>query len=446
MAHELVINEAVCSRTGKPVRNCKCGGHKGPPPAVARNKRKPAENNDDEDEDDEDEDEDEENENSATLHKGASRNRRRPTTLLGNLRPVGGEPLIPEASLPVFNQQSNAGPLVLGRNTVAGGGEDLYRSDPSQGNRDSYEEANDDHVDTSEGEDLNEETYPSMSRQCNSISLVIPGSEHAFSHGVSAIGSAEAGDYAGAARSHRKAALAHERAGTTSVKNQDGFGGDHMRAASGHRQMANIYDRLTKVVGNRRRPRFRGTPGTPLLLTPASLAFNYGIDSGHSFDRSPGTQVLGSDSMRVGGPAEGLESPPRKNLPNRDEQPDQGEEPPLDADQAGVPRLTEPFDGRGLAVTKRRKGDKRGVTDPRGHPSSGTDDDLEDAAIKGRYYREDQDSDNLERLGMNFQQQGLALNRDYQDQIRQGLLPPTAGGVMEVLRLERLASCPGLAR
>ena len=39
---------------------------------------------------------------------------------------------------------------------------------------------------------------------------------------------------------------------------------------------------------------------------------------------------------------------------------------------------------------------------------------------------------------------GLAQNRHYQAQLRQGVKPPMP--VMETLRLERLAACPKLAQ
>jgi hypothetical protein len=76
------------------------------------------------------------------------------------------------------------------------------------------------------------------------------------------------------------------------------------------------------------------------------------------------------------------------------------------------------------------------VTDPAGHPTSGTEDDYEHEANQPRG-REDVDRHNYVRLG-------LAHNRAYQDQLRQRIKPPMP--IMETLRLERLAQCPKLAQ
>jgi hypothetical protein len=106
MARELVINEACCSRTGKPVRNCRCGAHSVrntfPDGTPNITKRRPQTN---EDEDDDDDDEDDELENS-----GATLNRR--------IRSLGGTPLVSPPSL-TFNY--SGGPAI-----VHNAADDLY--------------------------------------------------------------------------------------------------------------------------------------------------------------------------------------------------------------------------------------------------------------------------------------------------------------------------------
>jgi hypothetical protein len=282
----------------------------------------------------------------------------------------------------------------------------------------------------------------------NSASLLIPGSERAFSHGASAIASAEDGEYGDAADAHDRAAWAHRAAATKALKNNNVSGHDeHRQAMARHQGMARRYRKLADgLTGNSLRIGPAG--GDPLPLTAPAVLNNYVPETvvmnafdRPSFDAAPGTQIVGSGGLAAGGAffLPERQSPPQKSKKKGQAGPDLGApQLDLDDDQQIEPSLTEPFDGRGIARTKRRKGDKRAVTDSRGHPNSGTDSDLEDAAVQPRY-REDVDSDNYMRLG-------LAHNQRYQELLSQGCLPPTGGGVMEVIRLERLAANPKLAR
>src|SRR6516162_7396787 len=83
LRNQFTVNSPVCSASGAEVKNCRCEYHR-----AARNKaRKPISNDDLDDDDDDDE----------ADNSGATINRR--------IRPVGGAPLVPPASL-VFNYTS----------------------------------------------------------------------------------------------------------------------------------------------------------------------------------------------------------------------------------------------------------------------------------------------------------------------------------------------------
>jgi hypothetical protein len=433
MVRELVINTPTCSLTGSPVGNCECSHHK--KKRIANRKPTTGNSNDDEDDlDDEDEDDDiEEN-------RGV-RNRRRGRfiTINGKRVRCQGRPLVLNESSVEFNY--TGGPALINNGEVVAGGRSSLYSVGRSG--DDYSCPDDSHIDTSDGEDDNRDTMDSMgkaSRVLTAASMTIANSDRAVDHSIRAANQAEKGDYAGAAVSHMKAAATHEKLGQAAAKANDESAGDHFRVSSAHRQMSRTLRKLaesSKQNGptSNRRPTIPSAGGDP-LPHHKSVTFNYDVDSPpHLFDR---VQPIETGALRAGGSRfidERETAPPPKRI-RRGEEGEEASEPPLDGDQLGIPHLTEPFDGRGVEAVRRKKGSRRSVTDPAGHPTSGTDDDYEHEANQPRG-REDVDSDNYKRLG-------LAMNRSYQQQIRDGIKPTL--NITEVIALERLAQCPKLAQ
>jgi hypothetical protein len=188
-------------------------------------------------------------------------------------------------------------------------------------------------------------------------------------------------------------------------------------------------------TNRRRRPTIPSAGGTPLFENrKSSVTFNYGVDSPpHSFDA---VQPVETGAIRAGGSRfldERESPPPRKRIKDRDEAGEEGDEPQSE------PETLAPFDGRGIVKTRRRKGDKRGVTDPRGHPSSGGN--FEEAAAQPRKRL---DMDELNETQLAALNQGLAINRRYREEIRQGILPHVS--LTELMTAERRLEAPGLAQ
>jgi hypothetical protein len=326
------------------------------------------------------------------------------------------------------------GPAVINGQVVAGGPASLYSGSPGEG--DDYECPDDSHIDTSEGEDTNRDTYGKMSRLLNAASMTVPNSDKAVDHATRATTLTEKG-----AGSHALAALEHEKRGRQAVKNKDESAGDHFRVASAHRQLSRVLTQLakkTKLTSNSRRPTIPSAGGTPLFANrESSVVFNATLDSPdrmHSFDQAPGSQT-GAGELRSGGSrfADEREAPPRRSIKKPADEGQEGDEPQSEAE------LSAPFDGRGLTVTKRKKGSKRSVTDPRGHPSSGGN--FEEAAAQPRKRL---DMDDLNEVQLNALRSGLAINARYRGELRRGCLPHVS--LCELMAAERRLEAPGLAQ